>query len=186
MALPIVRSRDEAHLYMDLHPCERCHSVEVAWQSDLTNDEGAPARRYHGICTGCRTSREFVFRLPERPAVPGPDDLVFFGGPEQSQLFDAGEWRLIGEVALKDGSAPPTGDLSEDAERKRSFALAVAAFGEILKFIPNGADAVPESSFWTPHGQAAHDENPGQFDRDYLQRWQRAFQAEMEDRFREV
>jgi hypothetical protein len=112
--------------------------------------------------------------------------VVFFGGPEQSQLLDAGEWRLIGEVAIKDGSAPPTGDLSEDAERKRSFALGVAAFGEILKFIPNGADAVPESSFWTPHGRAAHDENPGQFGRDYLQRWQRSFQAEMEDRFGEV
>jgi hypothetical protein len=72
MALPIVRTQDEAHLSMDRHSCERRHSVEVAWQSGLTNDEGPPARRYHGICTGCRTAREFVFRLPERPAVPAP------------------------------------------------------------------------------------------------------------------
>jgi hypothetical protein len=183
MVLPIVRTRDEAHLYLDLHPCERCRSVEVAWQSGLTHDKGVPARRYHGFCTGCRTAREFVFRLPERPVVPAADDLVFFGGPEPSELFDAGEWRLIGEAAIADGSAPPTGDPTVDASLRRAFALGVAAYREILKFLPDGADAVPESSFWTPHGRAAFDENPGQFGRDYLElRW-RTWQAELADRF---
>lgn len=183
MALPVVRSRDEAHLYMDLHPCERCGSVDIGWDSGLTDDEGEPARRYFGVCTGCQTPREFVFRLPERPALPGPDDLVFFGGPEPSQLLDAGEWALVASMGIHDGSAPLTGVATEDAERKQSFALGVAAFGEMLKFLPEGADEVPESAFWTPRGRAERDRYPAQFTRERLE-WRLAgFRMEMENRF---
>ncbi|MFC0531050.1 hypothetical protein [Phytohabitans kaempferiae] len=186
MALPVVRTRDEAHLYMDLHPCERCGSVEVAWESGLTDDGGEPARRYSGVCGGCQAPREFVFRLPERPSIPGPDDAVFFGGPEHSQLLDPGEWRLIADLGIQDGSSPLSGDPAVDAERKRSFVLAVAAFGEVLKFIPEGGDAVPESSFWTPHGRAAYEENPALFRREQLERSRRNFADELEDRFRDL
>lgn len=183
MALPVVRSRDEAHLYMDLHPCERCQSAETAWQSALASDEGEPARRYYGTCEGCGAPREFVFRLPERPAVPGPDDVLFFGGPEPSQLLDPGEWQLVADTGVRAGGAPATGDPAVDGERKRSFELAIAAIGEILKFIPEGHDAVPESAFWTPHGRAVYQENPKRFRRETLQRWQAMFQDEMRSRF---
>jgi hypothetical protein len=186
MALPVVRTRDEAHLYMDLHPCERCQSVDVVWESGFTEDEGAPARRYYGVCRGCQSPREFVFRLPEQPSIPGPDDVVFFGGPEHSQLFDPGEWRLIADVGIQDGSAPRSGDPAVDANLKHSFALAVAAFGEILKFIPEGGDAVPETSFWTAHGRAAYEQNPALFRRDHLERRRQNFADEMEDRFRDL
>jgi hypothetical protein len=183
MALPIARSRDEAHLYLDLHPCERCHRSDVDWQDALTHDDGAPARRYFGVCPGCGEQREFTFRLPEKPALPGPDDLVFFGGPEHSQLFDAGEWRMIADAAIQEGSAPS--DSHTRDERRRAFALGVAALGEVLKFIPEGVDAVPESAFWTPHGRAAYEENPRRFERGYLTRWLETFQDEMTARFRD-
>lgn len=183
MALPVARSRDEAHLYMDLHPCERCGSAETDWQAALVSDEGEPARRYYGTCGACQASREFVFRLPERPAIPGPEDLVFFGGPEHSQLFDPGEWQMIADVGVREGSAGRTGDQAADAERKQAFAVAVAAIGEILKFIPYGGDAVPESAFWTPRGRAAYRENPRRFQRERLEQWREAFQDEMEGRF---
>ncbi|MGW0432172.1 hypothetical protein ACWDV4_06455 [Micromonospora sp. NPDC003197] len=183
MALPIVRSRDEAHLYLDLHPCTKCGGVDVAWESALTSDQGAPARRYHGTCTGCRTYREFIFQLPERPAVPGPDDLVFFGGPEPSRLFDAGEWRLISEAAIYEGGAPKSSDPAVNAARRQTFALGVAAIGEILKFVPDGTDAVPESCFWTPRGRARYEKNRAHFSREYLERSHQSFQYEMADRF---
>lgn len=185
MALPIVRSRDEAHLYLDLHPCERCAGVDITWQSALTDDGGVPARRYHGVCAGCQQRREFVFRLPGRPALPGPDELVFFGGPEPSELLDAGEWRLVADLGVRDGSAPFRGDPGLRAERRQSFAMAVAAFGEMLKFIPEGADAVPDSSFWTAHGRAVRDRDPEHFSRDHLTRWRQSFADEFTDRFRE-
>ncbi|MBO4208610.1 hypothetical protein [Micromonospora echinofusca] len=185
MALPIVRSRDEAHLYLDLHPCPHCGSVDVTWQSALTDDGGVPARRYHGACGGCGQFREYVFRLPARPALPGPDDLVFFGGPEPSQLLDAGEWRLVADLGIRDGSAPFRGDPVLRAERRQSFAMAVAALGEIVKFIPEGADAVPETAFWTEHGRAARDRDPERFRREQVTRWRQAFADEFADRFRE-
>ncbi|MEJ3743606.1 hypothetical protein WEI85_09985 [Actinomycetes bacterium KLBMP 9797] len=182
MVLPVVRTRDEAHLYMDLRPCERCGSAEITWQSQLTHDGGVPARRYHGTCAGCGAAREFVFRLPERPAVPG-DDGVFFGGPEPSQLLDAGEWRLIADLGVREGSAPRTGDPADDAERQRAFALALAAMDEIIKFIPDGADGVPESAFWTARGRAEYDRNPASFTRARLEIWRDTFRDEMEMRF---
>lgn len=183
MALPVVRSRDEAHLYMDLHPCDQCGSVDTTWDSALTSDEGEPARRYHGVCADCQAPREFVFRLPERPAVPGPDDAIFFGGPEPSQLLDAGEWALVSAMGIHEGSAPLTGDATEDAHRKQSFALGVAALSEMVKFIPDGAEEMPESAFWTPHGQAERDKYPRQFNRSYLEQRIPAFRMEMEQRF---
>jgi hypothetical protein len=183
MVLPVVRSRDEAHLYMDLHPCDRCGGVETGWDSALTSDEGEPARRYHGVCAGCQTSREFVFRLPEQPAVSGLDDLVFFGGSEPSQLLDAGEWALVASMGIYDGSAPLTGVAGEDAQRKQSFALGIAAFGEMLKFIPDGMDEVPDSAFWTPRGRAERDRYPVQFKRERLKWRLEGFRLEMEMRF---
>ena len=43
MALPVARTRDEAHLYMDMRPCPKCGKSDVHWDSALTSDEGAPA-----------------------------------------------------------------------------------------------------------------------------------------------
>ncbi|MBX6722255.1 MAG: hypothetical protein IRY92_03305 [Dactylosporangium sp.] len=61
----------------------------------------------------------------------------------------------------------------------------MAVLGEVLKFIPEGVDAVPESAFWTPHGRAAYEENPRRFERGYLTRWLETFQDEMAARFRD-
>ena len=44
MALPLARTRDEALLYMDLHPCENCGATRADWKNGLTSDEGVPAR----------------------------------------------------------------------------------------------------------------------------------------------
>ncbi|MFC7548793.1 hypothetical protein ACFQUZ_20845 [Plantactinospora sp. GCM10030261] len=183
MAQPVVRSRDEAHLYLDLHPCV-CGRVDVAWENALTSDESVPARRYHGTCGGCDREREFVFRLPERPALPAEDDIVFFGGSEPSQLFDAGQWRLIADAALDDASSQSTGDPDAEPGLRLSFAVAVAAVIEVMKFIPEGADAVPDSAFWTTHGRAARDQRPEQFTRAELERTRMAYQERMADRFR--
>ncbi|MFI6761340.1 hypothetical protein ACIBF5_19605 [Micromonospora sp. NPDC050417] len=183
MALPVARSEDEAQLYLDLHPCERCQAADTDWQTALSQDDGAPVRRYHGVCRRCQAAREFIFRLPERPTLPGDDDLVFLGGPEPSQLFDAGEWRLISDAGIREGGAPP--DTGSVTERRHAFALGVAALAEVLKFIPDDGDEVPDSAFWTPHGRAAYEQKPARFTREYLERWLDDFQDEFEARFRD-
>ncbi len=161
--LPVARTRDEAHLYMDLHPCEACGSVDVAWDSALAAEDGAPARRYFGRCGGCGAEREFVFALPERPELPGPRDVVFFGS-ERSQLLDAGEWLLVSDLCAQAGSVP-AGSERERAEARESMAIAAAAVAEVLKFVPPGGDDVPDGAFWSDRGRTVREQEPGRFRR---------------------
>lgn len=154
MALPAARTRDEAHLYMDMHPCDRCGGVDVEWESSLTEDGGVPVRRYRGACGECEASREFVFALPERPVAPDANALVFFGGAEPSLLFDPGEWLLVADLCAQAAGAD-----------QESIAVAAAAVDEILKFVPGGANVVPESAFWSTRGRTVYRQEPGRFER---------------------
>ncbi len=120
--LPVARTRDEAHLYMDLNTCDGCGGVDVTWPNALADEGGVPARRYSGRCSGCGQAREFLFALPERPALPGPDEAVFFGGAESSQLLDAGEWLLISDLCAQAGSGADT--TAERAEAREPLAIA--------------------------------------------------------------
>jgi hypothetical protein len=163
VTLPVARTRDEAHLYMDMHPCERCGDVNVTWDSSLTDDNGTPARRYHGTCGDCGAQRAFVFALPERPLVAGADEVVVFGGPDPSRLLDPGEWLLVADLCAQ-AAAVPDGAIP-GADERQSIAIAVAAVGEILKFVPAGADAVPESAFWSTRGRTVFLQEPGRFQR---------------------
>jgi hypothetical protein len=162
VTLPVARTRDEAHLYLDMHPCERCGDVNVTWESSLTHDDGVPARRYRGTCGDCGAPREFVFALPERPMAPGADDVVFFGGPEPSRLLDPGEWLLVADLCAQAASVDGS---PGDAEARESVAIAAAAVDEILKFMPADGGAVPESAFWSDRGRTVYQQEPGRFRR---------------------
>ena len=161
--LPAARTRDEAHLYMDLSPCD-CGEVDVTWHSALADEDGALVRRYSGTCPGCGTAREFRFAAPERPGLPGPDQAVYFGGDDASQLLDPGEWLLVAELCAEAGSQPASG-AAERAEARESLAIAVAAIEEVLKFVPAGRDAVPDVAFWSARGRQVRDREPGRFER---------------------
>jgi len=160
MTLPIVRTRDEAHLYMDLHPCE-CGSIETDWDSALVSADGSLARAYHGTCSECGREREFVFALP--PKVVMADGWPTFGGEEPSKLLDAGDWLWVADMTA--GSLP-----ADDAdEARRQLNVATKAMEEIMKFIPDGAVEVPGEAFWSERGQQVRDAEPGRFRLDRLQ-----------------
>ncbi|MFB9322596.1 hypothetical protein [Cryptosporangium minutisporangium] len=167
MALPVARTRDEAHLYMDMRPCPKCGKSDVHWDSALTSDEGAPARRYSGSCPGCQTPREFIFRLPERPLLPGPGDVVLFGGDEPSELLDAGEWLYVADVCAQAAAGGPGREPGPvlSAEARESLIVAVAAMDEVLKFIPPEKDEVPRAGFWSDRGRTLRQTEPGRFRR---------------------
>jgi hypothetical protein len=161
MALPLARTRDEALLYLDLHPCGKCGSTDIAWESALVPADGGLGRSYFGTCEGCSMEREYRFRVPEKPIPPVPGSPVVFGGPEPSQLLDAGEWMWVADLVA--GDVP-----EEPAEAARALAIATAAFDEILKFVPAGAGEVPVSAFWSKRGRRVRAEEPGRFDRERL------------------
>ena len=70
MAFAVARTRDEAHLYLDLHPCRTCGSVETDWSTGLTTVGGELVNRYAGACGECEEPREYPFGLPDRPVAP--------------------------------------------------------------------------------------------------------------------
>lgn len=151
---------------MDMRPCPTCGKSDVHWDSALTSDDGAPARRYSGSCPGCRAAREFVFRLPERPLLPGPGDVVLFGDDEPSELLDAGEWLYVADVCAQAaaGQGREAGS-TLSPEARESLIVAVAAMDEVLKFIPEGRDEVPRAGFWSDRGRTLRQTEPGRFRR---------------------
>jgi hypothetical protein len=160
MAFAVARSRDEAHLYLDLHPCDGCGSLETTWDNAVAVIDGEMADRYTGTCGGCGKKREFWFGLPEREIIP--QEYPTFGGPEPSQLLDAGQWRWVADIIA--------GDLPEDDphEARRSLAVARAAVDEVVKFIPPGEDAVPDEAFWSEQGREVYEAEPARFTLDRL------------------
>ncbi len=153
----VARTRDEAHLYLDLQPCEECGSNEVAWKIALVEFEGRPVNRYSGACAGCGTWREFYFTVAPHEVMY--DGRPTFGGKLTSELLDPGEWLWVADRVA--GDAPP--DKSGEA-----LAIAAAAVDEALKFVQPGGDAVPDEAFWSDRGQEVHAAEPSRFQRDRL------------------
>ena len=160
MGLPTARSRDEAHLYLDLTPCATCDSVETDWQHGQALVDGELVSAYDGRCAGCGAEREYFFRLPNQE-VGG--EFPAFGGDEPSDLIDAGRWLALADQLAS--NLPP-----HDPEASaQALAIAAAAVGEVLKFIPRDEYVVPASAFWTAEGLRVRDAEPGRFRRERLE-----------------
>lgn len=154
MAFAVARTRDEAHLYLELHPCPNCGSIDTPWEDGLADVEGELAISYAGTCPGCDVERQYLFGLPAREtrAAGWPT----FGGPEPSELLDPGQWMDVADRATADVPTDPRA-------AGKVLAVAVAAVDEVIKFVPAGQDAVPEDEFWTPQGRALWDAEPDRF-----------------------
>jgi hypothetical protein len=161
-ALP-TRSNAEAHLYMELHPCERCGGIELAQGSSVILVDGELATRHAGDCTRCGAAREFVFRLPEQEPFPDEEEPSF-GDDQPSEIIDAGEWLWLADL-IAQATPAGTGDLTEEDRHQARFDLrtAAAAVAEAIKFVPPDAEAVPAESLWSSRGRAVYQDEPGRF-----------------------
>jgi hypothetical protein len=167
MTLPLARTNSEAHVYMDLHPCE-CGATG-GLRSAVVEAAGDLASRYFGECESCGEFREFLFRLPDRAVVPRPG-MVVYGDGSPSELLDPGEWLW---VADHNANAVPVDIAGLDAAGLRRarlrLAAAEAAIGEVLAFVPPDGISVGPEEFASELGQALYDREPGRFDRDRLE-----------------
>jgi hypothetical protein len=150
---------------MDLNPC-RCGEVEFEPQHWLEQVGDQLVANYQGTCPGCGTDRMFRFELDSEPPPPAPA----YGGDKPSQLIDPGQFlwvaeQLAGSVPADPGELDSTEDQEEAVE---ALETAVAALEEVLKFVPAGADAVPEEAFTAPEGWMVYQQEPGRFRRDRL------------------
>jgi hypothetical protein len=159
MTFAVARTRDEAQLWLELHPCPDCGSIDTPWQHALVDEDGELTISWAGTCAGCGAEREYLFGLPGREtAVAG---WPTFGGAEPSELLDPGQWLDVADRAAAEVPDDPV-------EAGRVLAVARAAVDEVVKFVPAGLDAVPEDEFWTPEGRAVRDAEPGRFRLDRL------------------
>ncbi|MBT8227404.1 MAG: hypothetical protein KJO75_18165 [Dactylosporangium sp.] len=182
MHLPLCRSHLEAHLYMDLHPCE-CGTSDFD-RGYASAREGEWQVRYRGSCAGCGRLREFAFRVAECP--PRPLDGAWSEGGQPSELLDPGEWLWVADQ-LAEHPIDPT-DLSDEQARRRlaDLDLAAGAVDEALLFVPPGAGSVPVEALGSARGRAMHDAAPERFDRvrlDTVRDVYRALAGEREPRF---
>ncbi|BCJ45192.1 hypothetical protein GCM10010168_69930 [Actinoplanes ianthinogenes] len=155
MTAPLARTSLEAHLYIDLTPCE-CGELKLPRSSAaITLPDGSPGARYTGTCPSCGRSRVFEFRLPEREFQQMPDEVTY-GVRERSELIDAAQWVAVAARYSAMVPARPRG-LTGEARRiaRTRLAAAIAAITEAERFLPDDADDMPESAFWSAEGRAA-------------------------------
>lgn len=170
MALRIARTNHEAHVYMDLHPCE-CGEVRFPRTSSVVESgDGDLASHYTGVCPRDGAQRQFTFRMPQAILMPAADGSVRFGGPEPSELVDPGEWLGLADSYARSVPADPSAVAADDRREARVMLnAAAAAIDEVIKFIPAGADRVPEQAFGSEKGRAAYAREPGRFRRPRLE-----------------
>lgn len=166
--LPLARTNAEAHLFMDLQPCPACGETRCRYRSAVVHVDGVLASRYTGECPRCGAARIYEFRLPEQ-IVP-PSSTVTFGGDEPSELLDPGVWLWYADDLGRRVPADPARlEPRQHPAARQTVATALAAVGEVLKFIPPGVGEVPAAAFTTPEGQAIRDREPGRFRRERLE-----------------
>ncbi|WP_345634918.1 hypothetical protein [Rugosimonospora acidiphila] len=176
--LLFARTFAEAHLYMDINPCECGESrferdVEVLAQRD-----GVLPIRFAGDCERCGALREFTFQVPDRPGGPPAADSFSFPDDGPSGLIDPGQWwiaaRTYGGIAdtVAGGVDPERAWRDPEAWEDMVSILvnSAAAVDEALKFLPVGASAMPAGAFWTATGREVYQAVPDEFRRDILER----------------
>ena len=149
--LRVVRSADEAALFMVLHPCPRCGRRFDGFASRIEAREGALVSVYAGPCPGCGLPRQFDLELDATMPPAVTDDEI-----------------LLGEglsTCLDPGQLLEAAELYGDAGNDRELQLAISALDEAIKFVPAGADAVPESSITSRGGWVLYDDDPRRFTR---------------------
>lgn len=147
---------------MDLNPC-RCGELEFEPRHWLEQHGEHLVTTYEGECPGCGATRRFEFQLAsDMPPAPPT-----FGGEQASQLIDPGQFLWVAEQFASSVPADPAELTPSESREEAQEALetAVAAVEEVLKFIPDGADSVPEETFTAPEGWMLYHQEPGRFQR---------------------
>ncbi|MFJ1808705.1 MULTISPECIES: hypothetical protein [unclassified Streptomyces] len=159
------RSSLEAHLYMDLHPCE-CGSPDFDRRHRLEQRGDDIVAVYEGACRECGRNRNFTFLMADEIPPPPPA----FGGAQPSTIIDPGEFAEVAHrVSRRAGLDMLNSPESEHRTYRGAMAYALAAFEELLKFIPPGLDAIPAAAFTSEVGRARYEREPAKFDRDILE-----------------
>jgi hypothetical protein len=184
------RSAAERWAYLGLHPCG-CGTLAFEPQEPTGETVGGEeVLRYRGHCVQCGELREATFAAASEVDLPeGSGGWAV--GTEPSTIIDAYQWLIVarGGDPVADaltGDAPEWAGMRSHAPaemralRARDYLVrAASAVDEALKFLPDGADRVPDTAVWSINGRVHLPEEAHLLTRESLeaeqaQRWQRA------------
>jgi uncharacterized protein YjbI with pentapeptide repeats len=160
------RSLTEMRFAVGLYPCTGCGSRDVG---TLELRGGGAVRIYSGPCPRCRTLREVRFRVRREPGtLPSPARFEL-GGPEASAIIEPVQLveeldRLGPRVATEPTTLAP-------AAWRANLELvnrAITCIVELLKFIPAGADGLPDAAL-DATGRADRKARPEKYQRAQLE-----------------
>lgn len=174
------RTAEEADLYVDLE-AEAEGEVPESRKRKKTERRRQTFWSYQVRCKSGKLL-EFEFELDGLPEPkPGLRRNVDYGGAEPSRIIDAGEWLKVADRWA--GEAPRSlAGLPERQRREAAGTLekAIAAVGEILKFIPHGSDRVSSTSLLNNRGKTYFNKDVRRFTRTALEQ----LKGELESRLR--
>lgn len=102
-----------------------------------------------------------------------------------SQLVDAGQWILVAGTYARRALEADLAYTGQPGQDRRSVELnwqfATEAIGEALKFLPDGADRLPDVAFWSELGQQVQREQPDRITRAQLTDDQQYYTGTLED-----
>lgn len=154
------RTVTEAHLYMDLRgaePGQRGHRM-VEMAGDLVS-------LFEVRCGGDAAPTRFAFKIENAAAPPG-----VIGGARPSQIIAPDEFMVRADVLSKRVPASPEGLDAEQRRRARTMLETAAnCLIEATKFIPPGAERVPEERMALRDRWEHLQITPGRFDRGRLE-----------------
>ncbi|MCC9706558.1 hypothetical protein E4N62_15535 [Streptomyces sp. MNU76] len=105
-----------------------------------------------------------------------------FGGAEPSQIIDPGEFEAVaGRLAESTGIQLLNMPESEHHRFRGAMAYVVAAYEEMLKFLPPDQDAIPSSAFVSEVGRARYQRDPRNYERGILEMNVRDARAVLDD-----
>jgi hypothetical protein len=170
------RSVEEARLYLDLHGCE-CGERDFAFDHRLEQDGGSLVAVYSGTCPSCGTPRTVTFTLASDLLPAG-----VIGGPAPSRIIDPGEFLWLSDAAASEVPVDLSGMSGQQLRDARQvMERAIAALGEVVKFIPSGRDDVPVEAFTSELGKELRRERPERFHRSDIEERLRSYQAGLRD-----
>jgi len=130
---PVVRSAEEAMVYMEAHPCAMCGDTELEYKSRLDDVDGTLVTLYEGTCFHCGAFRRFELALDDALPPPHTDDAIVLGeGP--SRALDVAQLAGVAARVLED--MPEDSSRLDPADRDRLIYRLRLAVGAVDTALP--------------------------------------------------
>jgi hypothetical protein len=160
--MKVARSSLECYLYIELHPCE-CGGRVTDLDHRMVLRSETLCASYEGRCVSCGSRVDYLFALDDE--IPPASS---FGGARPSTIVDAGQYLAAADMATKQVTVSER----QPEQRRHGLVLmarAVACLEEILKWIPEGGDRIPQEAFFTTEGTQIYAREPERFRRARLE-----------------